>query len=87
MSVQNNISFECFIMQTSINPSHSNNNIQHCWEANPRDRPRFAHLVKQFCSFLEQDSGYLELSATNPIQLPPEKAECGEGAAKLVEKA
>ena len=65
----------------------SNNAIQDCWKADPKDRPRFSHLMKQFSSFLEKDSGYLELSAANPMQLQPEKAECGEGATESVEKA
>ena len=78
-----------FKKSTNCFPFHSNNAIQDCWAADPKDRPRFAHLVKRFCSFLEQDAGYLALSvaSTNPTQLPPEKAECGEGAAETVEKA
>ena len=73
----------------NVSPFHSNNAIKDCWGADPKDRPHFAYLVKQFCCFLEQDSGYLKLSvtSTNPMQLQPNMAECDDGAADSVEEA
>ena len=36
--------------------------MKSCWSLDPRERPRFKHLVNKVNNILEKDSGYLELS-------------------------
>ena len=35
--------------------------MKSCWSLDPRERPRFKHLVNMVSNILEKDSGYLEL--------------------------